>query len=196
MLSKDITTLMQPQWVNICHRTLLTDLGTMPSMQLTPCSRALLKSLIHTQLIKKFHALHKSPRFITMFTATGPFLSQMNLVHILKAYFFEICFNIILQLHLHLLPKWSLPFKFSEKLCMQFSSLASMLHHIWHSFDNTNTGEKYKLWSPVCTSLQPITFSLSGSNILHSTLLSKTVSICILILRWETKFDTHTKQQV
>jgi hypothetical protein len=58
-------------------------------------------------------------------------------------------------------------------------------------------GGAYKLWSSsLCSLLQSsITSSRLGPNIL-SALCSQTPSVCVLPLVWETKFHTHTKQQV
>jgi hypothetical protein len=41
----------------------------------------------------------------------------------------------------------------------------------------------------------PVASSLLGPNILLSTLFSNTLSLCSSSV-WETKFHTHTKQQV
>jgi hypothetical protein len=54
-------------------------------------------------------------------------------------------------------------------------------------------GEEYKLCSSsLCSFLwPPVTSSLTGQNILLSTLF-QTPSIWVLPLMWETKFHTHT----
>jgi hypothetical protein len=57
-------------------------------------------------------------------------------------------------------------------------------------------GKACKLWSSLCSLLQPpSTSSLLGPNILL-TPCSQTPSICVLSSVRETKFHTHTKQQV
>jgi hypothetical protein len=41
-------------------------------------------------------------------------------------------------------------------------------------------GEEYKLWSSLCSFLQPpVTSSVFGPNILLRTLFSKTLSLCL-----------------
>jgi hypothetical protein len=53
------------------------------------------------------------------------------------------------------------------------------------------------LWSSSLCSLElpSATSSHIGPNILHSTLFSNNLSLCSSLV-WETKFHTHTKQQV
>jgi hypothetical protein len=60
------------------------------------------------------------------------------------------------------------------------------------------SGELYKLWNySLCSLLQlpPPPSSLLDVNLLFSTLFS-TPSIQVFPLVWETKFHTHTRQQV
>jgi len=94
------------------------------SIQLTPCSRALLQKLTAFQLVNKLSALNCSHRYLlpcSQEPAIGPCLEPDESIPNLLHYCIRIRFNIIPPPYRS--PKWSLPSSSSRlKFCSHISS--------------------------------------------------------------------------
>jgi len=129
-----------------------------------------------------------------------PFLSQMNQVYTIPPYFSKLHCNIIFPSHT-VFQSGLLPSVFPTKILHVF-----LISPMWGRctahlilldlITQVMFGEAYKLWlsSLLFDLLQSTTF-LQGP-IFNSAPCFQTSSIHILPLMWETKFYTHTKQQV
>jgi hypothetical protein len=118
-------------------------------------------------------------------------LYQINALHILMLYFFNVFFNIILPPFCWF-PKWSSPFSFFDRNCV-------LIYHLYHAcyishpshppwFDCPNIfgdfPSEYNLW---CSFLQPpVTSTRLGPNILLSILFLNTTNLCSSLM-WESK---------
>ena len=155
------------------------------SYLLTPWCRVLLEKLTGLQLVKKFHAFHRTRKFITALTSVHHLsLSWANPIQSIYPHPTPWRSILILSTHLRLgLPSGLLPSGFPTKTL--YTPLSSLIrgtcpaHLILLGFiTRTILGEEYKSFSSSLCSLlhSPITSSLLGPNILLNTMCSNTVS--------------------
>jgi hypothetical protein len=133
----------------------------------SPWNRALLENLIVAQLVKKFPALYRNPRFITIFT--GDFHWSQNPAHTLARHFFKTYLNIILP-PTHGSSKGSIPGFRPELLWKSHLSHACCVRHPHHPFwfDNPNQ----ILWTVQIMKLLIAQFSPSSCHFLLLDVLS------------------------
>ena len=149
---------------------------------LTPHSTVLLEKLTGSQLVKKFPAFYGTRRFITPFAPPVPILSQIHTVHTLTSHVLKIHLNINLP-STPGSPQWSLSPRFPH----QDPVYASPIPHRYYMPRPSHSCPYYhpnNIWyyrllsSSLCSFLHsPVTSSLLGKNILHSTLFSNTLSL-------------------
>ena len=113
----------------------------------------------------------------------------------------KIHLNIILP-STSLSSQWYLSLRFPNRNLVHTSPFLHTCHMprpfiLLDFITNTILGEEYReLRSSLCNFLHsPVTPSLLGPNVLLSTLLSDTLSLCVPPSMSATKFHIHTKQQ-
>jgi hypothetical protein len=125
-------------------------------------------------------------------------LRQINPVHTFPPCLFKIHFNIILlstpisHKCFHFIPSWlkfHIHFWFVPWVLHSPNISSSLIDHhinIWHNKLRRYSCNLYiLLWFPAC-----------WARTLQWALCSRTPSLCVLFLGWETKFRTCTTQQV
>jgi hypothetical protein len=128
-------------------------------------------------------------------------LSHMNQIRTLQPYFPKISFNIVLSSTPRSF-KWSLSFRLSSQNFVRISHLPNSCQMVCPChlplFDDPNN----IWWIHIIKLLimqfffhPPVTSSALSLNVLLSSPFSNTVSLCSSI-NVETKFHTHTKQEV
>jgi hypothetical protein len=136
------------------------------------------------------YRIHNSPPLV-------PILSHTNPVHVLPSYLCKNYSRIILP-STPTSCKWSLPSVFHQNpLCNHLLPIRAMCPaHLFRVYPITprDARETYKsLSSALCSFLQfPLTSPLLGRNNFLGSRFSN--SACVLLI-WETRFHTHTKQQ-
>jgi len=152
--------------------------------ELTPWNIALLGKIAVLMLVKIFPTLDGNQRFTMVFTSpTITLLIQMNPAHALPNECFKIHINIIL-LSMPKAFKWPLSSDFPTETwyAPHLSSVSATCptHLILLEMITQIFGRQYKSFSSsTCTFLQhPINSRLLCPNILHSTILLNTFSLC------------------
>ena len=151
----------------------------------TPWWRVLLEKLTGLQLVKKFPAIHRTRNFITALTSVRhlslPWASPIQSIYPHLTSWSSI---LILSNHLRLgFPNGLLHSGFTTKTL--YSPLNSPIRatcpahlFLFDFITRTKLGEEYKSFSSsLCNLLHShLTSSLLGTNILHNTTLTKTLS--------------------
>ena len=147
---------------------------------LIPWSRVLLEKLTGLKLVKKFHAIYGTWRFITAFTRTRHLsLTWAASIKSITSHPTSWRSILILSSHLHLgIPSGLFPSGFPTKTL--YSPLSSPIRHLilLDFITRTILGEEYISFSfSLCNLLHsPVTSSLIGPNILLNTMFSDTLS--------------------
>ena len=153
---------------------------------LTPCSRVLLENLTDFQLIKKFREFYGTRRFTNAYTSAHHLsLSWARSIQSIPPHPTSWRSISILSTHLSLgLPSGLFPSGCPTKTLytplLSLARAACPAHLILLDFiTRTIFGEEYKsLSSSLCSFLHyPVTLSLTGPNILLSTLFSNTLNL-------------------
>jgi len=145
----------------------------------------------------KFPTFYKSQRFVTVFTSAHHLsLSQATLIQFMQSHPISLTSISILSSYLCLgLPSGLPPSDFAIRTpeCISFLSHMCYMFHssqphwdMWQAIQNIKLPNM--LFSPVsCPSSLLATDIFLPPN-------SSTMSTCVLLLKWQTKFHTHVKQ--